>query len=198
MPRLFAGIALPEAVRETLMDLQQPLPSTHWIDDADLHITLRFAGDLAPPEAREFAANLNAIRFDPFSLHLEGLATFGGEDPRLLYAAIGASEPLLDLARATETAARRAGLKPEGRKFTPHVTIARFQTPRIDPIACYLSRYGGMRSKPFVVTEFALYSAKPNTGGGPYIVEQTFPSTLGAFEEDMEWFEEDESASPTP
>lgn len=190
MPRLFAGLSLPEDIRDRLAGLQQPLPSTRWISDEDLHLTLRFIGDVSPAQAQEFAANLEAIQFDPFSMRINGLNTFGGQDPRVLFAVVEADPALKDLARAADTAARRAGLKLDGRKFIPHVTLARFQVPRVEPLARYLSRHGGFRTEPFLMTEFVLFSAKPITGGGPYVVEQTFPSTLGVFD-DTEWLEDD-------
>jgi 2'-5' RNA ligase len=132
------------------------------------------------------SANLANIAFDPFPVDLSGLGTFGGDDPRILYARVEPSEALANLARANETAARRAGLEPVSRKFTPHVTLARLQHPRIDPIARFLSRRGGFKTEPFLVTKFNLYSAKPLTGGGPYVIEQTFHSTLGTFD-DSDW-----------
>ena len=150
-----------------------------------------FVGDIEPPTAHEFATNLAGITFDPFSVRLVGLDTFGGDVPRILFAAVEPSEALADLARANETAARRAGLKPEGRKFTPHVTLARLQAPRIDPIARYLGRRGGFTTEPFLVSQFVLFSSKPNTGGGPYVVEQVFPSTMGSFD-DIEWDDDDD------
>ncbi len=193
MPRLFSGVQLPPEVREDLEKLQQPLPSTRWLQPENLHITLRFVGDIAPPTAHEFAANLAGITFDPFPVRLIGLDTFGGDVPRILFAAVEPIEALTDLARANETAARRAGLKPESRKFTPHVTLARLQASRIDPIARYLSRRGGFTTEPFLVSQFVLLSSKPNTGGGPYVVEQVFPSTMGSFD-DIEWDDDDDIA----
>lgn len=192
MPRLFSGIELPPEVRDQLAELKQPLPSTRWIQPENLHITLRFLGDVPPPVAREFSANLSNIAFDPFPVRLVGLDTFGGDTPRVIFATVETSPPLLELARANETAARRAGSAPESRKFTPHVTLARLQSPRIEPIARFLERRGAFATEPFLVSQFVLFSSKPNTGGGPYVVEQVFPSTMGSFD-DIDWEDEDYS-----
>ena len=186
MPRLFSGIELPHDIREALDTISQPLPSTRWVHAENLHITLRFIGDVSHPVAREFAANLASIVFDPFTIRINGLGTFGGAEPRVIFAAIEPTEPIMELARAHETAARRAGLKPESRKFIPHITLARLQSPRIEPIARYLERKGSFMSGPFLISQFALFSSKPVTGGGPYVVEQTFPSSLGSFS-DIDW-----------
>lgn len=189
MPRLFSGIELPPDVRAQLESLRQPLPSTRWIAPENLHITLRFFGDVPPPVAREISNNLANISFDPFTIRLNGLDTFGGDNPRVLFATVEATEALSELARAHETAARRAGLPPEGRKFKPHITLARLQNPKIDPIARFLSRNGAVRTEPFLIDQFVLYSSKPVTGGGPYVVEQSFVSSLGSFD-DMDWDDE--------
>lgn len=190
MPRLFSGIELPAEIQTELSNLSQPLPSERWIEAENLHVTLRFVGDVTPPVAHEFAANLANIAFDPFPVRLVGLDTFGGDAPRVLFAAIEPNEQLSDLARANETAARRAGAAPESRKFIPHVTLARLQSPRVDPIARYLSHKGAFATEPFLVSQFALFSAKPNTGGGPYVIEQVFPSTMGSFD-DIDWDDKD-------
>ena len=190
MPRLFSGIELPPEILDQLAKLQQPLPSTRWQRPENLHITLRFAGDVTPPVAREFAANLSNIRFDPFPVRLVGLDTFGGDNPRVLFAAVEPNQALTNLAKANEKAARRAGIKPESRNFSAHVTLARLQAPRIEPIARFLSRRGGFTTEPFLVSQFVLFSSKPTTGGGPYVVEQVFPSTMGSFD-DIEWDDDD-------
>ncbi len=184
MPRLFSAIALSNEVTAELAALRRPLPGARWIEPGDMHITLRFFGDVTPAVARELTSNLANITFDPFTIRFENLATFGGDAPRLLFARIADSEPLRALARANETAARRATLKPESRKFTPHVTLARFSHPRIEPIARFLSHHGAFRTAPLLVDQFALFSARPNVGGGPYVVEHRFHSTLGIFDDD--------------
>lgn len=196
MPRLFSGIEIPDDARDALARLRQPLPATRWLEPENFHITLRFAGDISPPVAREFAANLANIAFDPFPIEITGLATFGGNDPRVIFAVVKPSDDLEKLARANETAARRAGLKPESRRYIPHITLARLQAaPRIDPIARFLERKGGLKLPAFTITRFALFSSKPGTGGGPYVVEQTFPSSIGDYEHE-DWPDWEEETPP--
>lgn len=175
MPRLFAGIELPEDVQDLLSDLETPIPGVRWIETDSLHLTLRFAGDIDNPTAREFADELARIEIRAFEMRLKGLGTFGAKDPRALWAGVEAGEQLEQLARACERAARNAGLPPETRPFKPHVTIARLKSPRIEPLARFLSRHGGFQSPPFMVGRFLLYSSRPQVGGGPYVVEEAFP-----------------------
>jgi 2'-5' RNA ligase len=196
MPRLFSGIEIPDDIRQVLAELRQPLPATRWIEPENFHITLRFAGDITPPVANEFDANLSNISFDPFPVRITGLSTFGGDEPRTLFAAIEMTNALQDLARANEMAARRAGLPPDGRRFVPHVTLARFQTaPRLQPIVRFLERNGGLRLPAFTVTRFVLFSSKPLTGGGPYVVEHAYPSSIGHYDHD-EWADWEDDNPP--
>lgn len=182
MPRLFVGIELPDDIRDLISGLEAPLPGARWVDTDNLHLTLRFVGDIDNRQARELADFLSGIDVDAFEMRLDGLGTFGGKDPRTLWAGVSAGEELGALARATERAARAAGLKPEGRTFKPHVTIARLNKPRIEALTRFLTRHGRFRSEPFVVSRFVLYSSKPMVGGGPYVVEEAFPLSGAAWE----------------
>lgn len=184
MPRLFSGIELPEAIREDLSDLEQPLGGARWIEMDDLHLTLRFAGDVDNRTANEFADFLAGIEVSAFPMRIVGLGTFGGRDPRTIWAGVEAGEELYRLARANERAARAAGLKPVTRNFKPHITIARLRNAQPERLARFLSKFGGFRSAPFYVTHFTLFSSKPHTGGGPYVVEETFPLFGGGMDEE--------------
>lgn len=184
MPRLFAGLELPEAIRDALMDLEQPLPGTRWIAAEDLHVTLRFAGDVDKQTERDFIDALATIDLPMFVLRLSGLTAPGGRQPRAIWADVLASDALSQLQAATERAARSAGLEPETRRFRPHVTLARIKKSRDEAIARYLGHHGGFTTDSFPVGRFALFSARPNTGGGPYVVEEIFPLQGGSWDDD--------------
>lgn len=184
MPRLFSAIDLPEAIREDLDDLSTPLPGVRWKDMDDFHLTLRFIGDVDNPTANEFADLLANIEVPAFEMRIAGLGTFGGRDPRILWAGVEAGEPLDRLARANERAARAAGLDRAAHPFKPHITLARLKNTDPERLARFLQRRGGFRSEPFYVTHFTLFSSKPRTGGGPYIVEETYPLFGGGMDED--------------
>jgi 2'-5' RNA ligase len=175
MPRLFTGIELPDETREALKRLRTPLPGARWIEPDNLHITLRFAGDVDNLVAREFVHALAAIDAPPFEVRVAGVGAFGGYSPRIVWAGVEAGPELEALARANERAARSAGLDPEKRAFKAHVTLARLQNGRADTIARFLERNGAFRAEPFYVDRFVLFSSRPLTGGGPYVVEEEFP-----------------------
>ena len=70
---------------------------------------------------------------------------------------------------------QRIGLEPEGRKYTPHVTLARLRDSSNRDVADYLSARGHFRSQPFPVSRFVLFSSRNSVGGGPYVVEASYP-----------------------
>ena len=175
MPRLFTGVELPDEIKEQLSKLDQPLPAAKWVDEDDLHITLRFFGDVSARMANELTSLLADIEVDGFELRLEGLGTFGGSDPRVIWAGVSDSPGLELLARANDRAARAVGLAAEPRAFKAHVTLARLRGTPPDIVARALGRIGAFRSLPFTVSRFVLFSSKPKVGGGPYLVEAEFP-----------------------
>jgi 2'-5' RNA ligase len=180
MPRLFTAIELPEGLREDLSALEAPLPGAVWTHEDNLHITLRFAGDVDNRTADDFAAELDGIEVDSFSLQISGVGAFGGNDPRIIYANVASCPQLEALARANERAARNAGLPPEARTFKPHVTLARLRRGRGEAVARFLQRHARFSSPPFAVTRFTLMSSRPKTGGGPYVEEASYVLRGGA------------------
>lgn len=180
MPRLFTGLELPDDAVAALARLKSPLPGAKWVEPENLHLTLRFAGDVDNRVARELADALSEIDVAMFEMRISGLGAFGGNDPHTLYAGVEPSPGLEALARANERAARNAGLAPEGRTFKPHVTLARLRYSNPEAIARFLSRHGGLRLGPFLVDRFVLFSSRPKVGGGPYVIEEAYPLSGGA------------------
>lgn len=178
MPRLFTGLELPDSVRARLGLVRGPLPGAKWIEPEDFHITLRFAGDIDNRVADEFAGFLDEIETPSFEIRISGIGAFGGRAPRAIWAGVEGGEALALLQRAHERAARSAGLLPETQTFRPHVTLARLRGTKPDAVARFLGSRGGLKSEPFMVDRFVLFSARPGSGGGPYVVEQAYPLAM--------------------
>ncbi len=187
MPRLFTGLEIPPEQREEIARLKVPLPGGgRWTEPDNLHLTLRFVGDIEKPQAQEFSDRLESIDLDAFELRLAGLGVFGGNEPRSIWAGVEDSAPLEALARANDRAARAAGIAPDSRQFKPHVTLARLKYASPDEVARVLQRLGAFRTKPFIVSRFVLFSAKPKTGGGPYGIEETFNLRGGEYASELD------------
>ncbi|SFG55898.1 RNA 2',3'-cyclic phosphodiesterase [Methylobacterium gossipiicola] len=177
MPRLFTGIALPSEVAEHLARARGALEGARWIEPSDYHITLRFLGDVDETVAEALHEGLVAARIrPPLDLVLDGLGVFGNDKPRSLLATVAANLDLSDLQAEHERISRDAGAEPDTRRFTPHVTLARFNRQvRAPQVAHYLAEAGFFPPRPFTATHVTLFSARASTGGGPYLVEAVYP-----------------------
>lgn len=180
MPRLFTGLELPSDIGLSLGMLRGGLPGARWIEPENYHITLRFIGDVDDRVAEDVAVLLGQVKRPGFELRLDGLNSFGGRRPRAVIACVPAVAPLMELQAEHERVMRRIGLEPEGRKYTPHVTLARLRQSSSRQVADYLAERGPFRSPPFRIGRFVLYSARASIGGGPYLVEAAYPLALEA------------------
>jgi 2'-5' RNA ligase len=175
MPRLFTAIEIPAAIAQMLTMLRGGLPGARWIDPENYHLTLRFIGDIDVRTAHDVAAMLDRVSRPAFDLRLDGVTSFGGRKPRAVVAGVAPSQALMDLQAEHERLMQREGLVAEGRKYTPHVTLARLRDTSSRQVADYLGERGSFRSAPFKVERFVLYSSRASVGGGPYVVEEAYP-----------------------
>jgi 2'-5' RNA ligase len=130
MLRLFVAIRFSEVVRERLRLVQGGIEGVAWTRPENLHLTLRFIGDVEEPEVAEIDKALAGIDEAGFSLGLSGVGLFGTPDrPRVLWAGVAASAALSHLQAKVERAVTLVGLEPERQRFTPHVTLGRPDPP---------------------------------------------------------------------
>ena len=174
MPRLFTGLEIPPDVCHALSNFRGGLPGARWIDPENYHVTLRFIGDIDGVSANEIASILARVDRRPFEVTVRGLSSFGGRKPRAVVATIVPSRPLVELQAELERMMQRIGLDPEGRKFVPHVTLARLYDASSQDVADYLSLRGYFPSKAFTAERFVLFSSRASIGGGPYVVEDSY------------------------
>ncbi|EHP94117.1 RNA 2',3'-cyclic phosphodiesterase [Methylorubrum extorquens] len=188
MPRLFTGIEIPPDITERLSFFRGGLPGARWIEPSDYHVTLRFLGEIDDMIAADVDAGLREARVRaPLTVTLDGLASFGGDRPRALYASVVPTPELVDLREEHERIARRAGAAPERRKFTPHVTLARLNRDASpEAVARRLTEAGVFPRLTFTARRAALFSARTSRGGGPYLVEAAYPFADADFELDDE------------
>lgn len=177
MPRLFTAVEIPPDIVQALSSLRGGLPGARWIDPENYHLTMRFIGDVDDATAHEVASLLGRVKRSAFELHMEGLSAFGGRKPRAVVANVAPSPALLEAQAEQERLMRRIGLEPEGRKYTPHVTLARLRDVSSRAVADYLATRGYFRTAAFPVSRFVLFSSRDSVGGGPYVVEEAYPLT---------------------
>ena len=176
MIRLFVAIALPEAILERLESLGGGVPGARWASAETMHLTLRFIGEVPETTAADIDQALHAVSCPAFELTLEEIGSFGARSrPRVIWAGV-ASSPALDRLQAkVESALVRMGLPPEGRKFTPHVTLARLKGARSARVGEFVAAHNPFRAGPFPVAEFMLYSSYLAQSGAIHTAEARYP-----------------------
>ena len=146
MHRLFVAIRPPEPIRDLLIDAMDDSPDFRWQDDEQLHLTLRFVGEVERPLANDLADALGQIRADPFELRIADVGRFEQRNSGALWAGVEPKAPVAALAAKVERACQSAGLEPERRAFHPHITLARWKGRRTREVQDYLERHGGLCS----------------------------------------------------
>lgn len=175
MLRLFAALEIPPEIGEPLAHRQSGVPNARWRPLEALHITLRFFGDLSEDRADDLDAALSTITSPPFALTLEGVGSFGdSHQVDTLWAGLAASEPLRHLAARCETAARRVGIKAETRRYNPHVTLAYLRAHDTAKVAAWIQDNNLLKSPPFAVDRFGLYSSHQTSEGSRYRLEKAY------------------------
>jgi 2'-5' RNA ligase len=159
--RLFAALDIPDEIASRLLPLQKGVAGAKWRARENLHVTLRFFGEVPEPVADDIDGELSAIadRHAPFEIALKGAGAFGGADPHALWMGVTESDGLKRLAADCERAARRVKLKPEAHAFKPHVTMAYLSNAPPDRVQSFEQRFALFETPPFRVDRFGLYSS---------------------------------------
>ena len=166
--RLFIAIRPPEPVRDRLVDAMEGIEGARWVDEDNLHLTLRFVGEVEQPAANDLAAALGRIAWPRFALRIDGVGHFTRKSQATaLWARVPASDPLEGLRQKVEAACEAAGLGRETRRFTPHVTLARLNRSS-GPIGGWLSAFGDIHAGPWQVADFILYESHLGHTGAFY------------------------------
>ncbi|MDB5448575.1 MAG: hypothetical protein JWQ97_3892 [Phenylobacterium sp.] len=175
MIRLFAAVPVPDEIARGLARRQQGLEGARWRTAAQLHITLRFFGEIREDVARDLDAELASVGGSPFEVVLEGAGAFGeGPDVHAIWAGVAESPHLRRLAKGCEMAARRAGLKPERRHYRPHLTLAYLRHADPDKVAGWIQANSLLKSPPLRVDRFGLYSSVLASTGAKYRLEAEY------------------------
>jgi 2'-5' RNA ligase len=176
MIRLFAALAIPPESGEGLRRHQEGLLDAKWRPLDAFHITLRFMGEVAEPVAEDLDIELAAIAGEALTLELAGVGAFGeGQAIDSIWAGVVMTPDLKQLAGRCESAARRAGLKPDRRAWKPHVTLAYLNRPDPARVAAWIQAHNLLKSPPFRVSSFGLYSSWRGGGGAGYRLEAEYP-----------------------
>ena len=168
MHRLFVALRPPEDIRDLLIDAMDDSPELRWVGDDNLHLTLRFIGEVERPLADDIALALSRVRSERFELRIAGVGIFEQRNGGALWAGVQPKEPVAALAAKVERACVAAGLEPERRAFHPHVTLARWNRREAKAAQLFLERNRALASGAFAVDRFILYESRLSRHGAHY------------------------------
>jgi 2'-5' RNA ligase len=180
--RLFVALDIPSAVRENLATLLKSLravsPQTRWVRPENLHVTLKFMGELPETKLPATRSALAAVHSDqPVSVDFRGLGFFPNEKrPRVFWAGIEASPNLKTLAADVERVVEKLGIPRERRPFSPHLTLARFEPPGLpEKLRSAIQENMAREFGSFRTNQYQLIESKLKLSGGEYTTLESFP-----------------------
>lgn len=173
--RLFVGIDPPPAIKGELLALMEGVSGARWQTAEQLHLTVRFVGEVDGRQAEDIVAALSALRHPGFAARLEGVGVFDRRGrPESLWVGAQPQTALRALHDKADRAVQMAGVPPEGRAYLPHVTIARLNGGA-GPIDGFAATHGGFRSTPFRVEALTLYESHLGRTGAFYEAVERWP-----------------------
>jgi RNA 2',3'-cyclic 3'-phosphodiesterase len=162
--RLFVGIDLPPELKLSLSAWFGGLPGARWVDPGNYHVTLRFIGEVDEGLASDIDAALARVKAPRFDVALAGMGTFGN---RQLWIGVERNDALIHLRDKIESALVRLGLEPEGRRFQPHVTLARLKGDDAK-LGAFIASHALYRAPPFAARHFSLIASYQTKSGSIY------------------------------
>ena len=161
MPRLFVAIDLPPDVRENIADLCYGVSGAKWVPQAQIHLTLRFIGDVDDRNYHDIVDALSRVEAMAFSFVLKGTGYFPPRrDPRVVWIGIENADDIFALQKKIDNVLVETGVQPEERKFHPHITVARLrERASAAQAAAFVAANTMFKSRPIDVSEFILYSS---------------------------------------
>jgi 2'-5' RNA ligase len=175
MHRLFVAIRPPERIRSLLLATMGGVSGARWQTDDQIHLTIRFIGEVDRHQAHDLDAALAGIHYPRFEVSLDGIGTFARRgQPEVIWAGVAPHEPLKRLHDKVDRAVGRVGIPPEQRAYTPHITLGRLKRSS-GTVGSLLEQSGGLKSEPFPVDSLILYESKLTPQGAVYRPVNDYP-----------------------
>jgi 2'-5' RNA ligase len=174
--RLFVSLALPEPCRAVVMKLYDRIEGAAWTCPEQLHLTMRFLGDVEVDLSARIEMSLAKIRVNPFLLPLEAVQRFPPRGPaKVLAVGIGRGHTLLfQLRQKIDDALLAAGWRGDLRHFNPHITVARVQNAPQAAVDQWLYHNEEFVGPLFRVENFQLMLSTLQPGGAVHTLRRNF------------------------
>lgn len=169
---MFTGLALPEGIRKETGALGGEMPEAKKIPRENLHITLRFIGEVEPEPAREIRQALRTVAGEGMTMRLKGVGSF---PPRILWAGVEAPPELAQLKKAIDEVLKLFPVKADHRPFIPHVTIASSRKPlAARSLNRWIDAHKDFETEAFHVPVFVLFESRQEDGRQVYAPLETY------------------------
>jgi RNA 2',3'-cyclic 3'-phosphodiesterase len=178
--RSFIAIELDPVIKTFIhtfeSDLKPNSPSgLRWVKTDQLHLTLKFLGDISLSQAQEVSQAISCVADDypPFALNVGGTGAFPNwRNPRILWIGLNKCDELTNLFQQLDAALLKLGFTPEGKPFSPHLTLCRvsdFVDPRmLQPLQKAFDAFPVSSLSPWQVSEVVLFKSVLQPGGPIY------------------------------
>jgi len=174
--RLFVALELPESIREELLSIASGVPGAYWSEEDQLHLTLRFLGDVDGVRKGNLISQLERLRVERFDLQLSTLGFFPlRKTPESLWIGVSKSADLDALQTRVDSTATRLGIDRDRRKWAPHVTLARLDGAPESRLISFATDNALFRTSVFQPTVMTLFSSHRRIWGSEYQREAVFP-----------------------
>lgn len=173
--RLFVALRPPHAIRAALIAAMHGISGARWQNDEQLHLTLRFIGEVDRHRAEDIAAALGALHAPAVTARIAGVSLFERQGrPHMMWAGVEPCEPIAALHRKVDQLLARVGIAPEPRAFVPHITLARLNRSS-GPVAPFLALHSDLASADFIFGHVTLYESEMGHGGSRYHPVARYP-----------------------
>ena len=174
-PPLFIAVSVPSTIAERLAALGGGIPGGRQVPAENMHITLRYLGEIEAMLADEICEALAAVGHPAFTLCVSGVGYFGKRrDPRLLYAGVRPHDDLVALHHKVEGLLLQLRVPPRERKYHPHITLARLKNASPRRIGDFVAANNLLESPPFEIRSFALHESHRRSDGSHYRMIQEY------------------------
>jgi 2'-5' RNA ligase len=175
MHRLFVALRPPPPLRAYLTARMGGVAHARWQSDDQLHLTLRFLGEVDRSRAEEVAGALRTIDRPRPSIAIDGVGSFGRDRGiTSIWARVAPDPALIRLHDRIERVLIRLGLGAEPRVFRPHITLARLSAGAGVPPAA-LAPLAGLAFDPVTVDQVLLFESTVGPTGAHYDVVARYP-----------------------
>ena len=127
------------------------------VEAGNLHLTLKFLGEISEERAERLAAALESIDVPQFSFELESAGAFPNlKNPKVIWAGVNDDGSLSSLQKQVEDICASLGFEREKREFSPHLTVGRVKDRNTRGIRPVVERYSGAHFGTVEVREIKL------------------------------------------